>query len=402
MTTAPGKIIRNIAMLDLRTATAETLAGIQRIDNAATVLYSAEQAALVTQLNIGNVVAMIKVPEGVQLINGDERLSRDSLQGLEQPLDLLITGQLTIDTDVSAEELRNGLERLEVYGMLLYPESLAGVIKSKLREVHGQAMAYPNDAQFVNGKLTLTESYLHGLADDSVLFIFGRLEATTLLPNDLLAQKIQQISMMGRVTCREENAETLLARTKNATRITTIPAGYVYLPKPLVIDANLIAVLPGRKLYGSTLRIEADVTVEALDNAIDALVVTDLIIAPAALRSVLAQKCSLLETEHVLYEGELWLIENETTFHASRFDYVEDKATLVIRGELVLADDIEPQLLSQHIAKVYNWGEIHCTPAQMSALQSCMGLNKGEFTHDAAEAAVEDDNVIGNTAYLVL
>ena len=128
---------------------------------------------------------------------------------------------------------------------------------------------------------------------------------------------------------------------------------------------------------------------------------TDLLIAPAALRAVLAKQCNLLETAAVLYEGELWLIENESTLHADRFDYLEGKATLVVRGELTVANDVEPKLLAQHFAKVHNWGEIHCTPAQMSALQARLGTNKGEFiTEEAVED--EDDNVIGNAAYLVL
>ncbi len=401
MSTKTGKIIRNVATLDLRTATAETLAGIRRIDNVATVIYSAEKAELIANLSIGNVASMVKLPEGARLVTGQEEISRDTFKGLEAPLDLYVTGQIIIKPDVPAEELRAGLNSLYVTGQLLYPESLAGVVKAKLREVNGQAMAYSDGAQFVMGKLKLTEEYLRGLAEGSVLLVFGRLDATALLPNELIVQKIEKIEVMGRMTCREENAEALLARTKNGAQVTTIPTGYAYLTQPLVLDANLLDALPGKKLYGSTLRIEPDVTAEAFDAAIEALTLTDLLIAPAPLRAVLAKKCNLLETEAVLYEGELWLIENESTLHADRFDYLEGKATLVVRGELTIAADVEPKLLAQHFAKVHNWGEIHCTPAQMSALQARLGTNKGEFVHEEA-AEDEDDNVIGNAAYLVL
>ncbi|MEZ4674266.1 MAG: hypothetical protein R2932_08500 [Caldilineaceae bacterium] len=403
MDSKAGRIIRNVATLDLRTATAETLAGIRRIDNVATVIYSAEKAELVANLSIGNVASMVKLPEGARLVTGQEEISRDTFKGLDAPLDIYVTGQVIIKADVPEDELRAGLNSLYVTGQLLYPESLAGAVKAKVREVNGQAMAYSDGAQFIMGKLTLTEGYLRGLAEGSVLLVFGRLDATALLPNELIAQKIEKIEVMGRVTCREENAEVLLARTKNAAQVTTIPTGYAYLAQPLVLDANLLDALPGKKLYGSTVRIEPDVTAEALDTAVEALTLSDLLIAPAALRSVLAKKCNLLETEAVLYEGELWLIENETTLHASRFDYLEGKATLVVRGELTIADDIEPKLLAQQLAKVHNWGEIHCTPAQMSALQARLGTNKGEFVTDEKSGdESEDDNVIGNAAYLVL
>lgn len=401
MSTTAGRIIRNVATLDLRTATAETLAGIRRIDNVATILYSAEKASLVANLSIGNVASMVKLPDGARVITGQEVISRDTFKGLDAPLDLYVVGQIMVKADVPEEELRAGLGGLYVTGQLLYPEPLAGAVKAKLREINGQAMAYSPDAKFVMGKLQLNESYLRGLDDASSLLVFGRLDATDLLPNELITQKIKQIEVMGRVTCREENSEALLPRVQNATSVTTIPTGYAYLAQPLVLDANLLGALPGKKLYGSALRIEADVTEAALDDALEALVLSDLLIAPAALRAVLGKKCNLLETETVLYEGELWLIENESTLHASRFDYLEGKATLVVRGELTIDAEVEPKLLAQYFAKVHNWGEIHCTPAQMSALQARLGTNKGEFVNEEA-AEDEDDNVIGNAAYLVL
>ena len=74
---------------------------------------------------------------------------------------------------------------------------------------------------------------------------------------------------------------------------------------------------------------------------------------------------------------------------------------MVVQGELMIAENVEPALLAQRFAKVHNWGEIHCTPAQMSALQARLGVNKGEFVTDAG-VADDDENVIGNAAYLVL
>ncbi|MCB0064574.1 MAG: hypothetical protein KDE19_20765 [Caldilineaceae bacterium] len=401
MTSETGKIIRNVATLDLRTATAETIAGIRRIDNVASIIYAAERADLLGKLRIGNVASMVKVPEGARVLMGQETLSAQTFQVLEEALDLYVVGQLTIAADVTADALRQGLNTLSVTGQLFYPEAVAGVVKSKLQEMSGQAFAYSTNAKIIQGRLTLTPQFLQGLADNTAFFVMGRLDATEVLPNELLAQKIEKIELMGRATCCAENADTLLARVENATRVTIIPAGFSYLPQPLVLDANLIHALPGKKLYGSTVRIEPDVMADDVDNAIEALMVTDQLIAPATLRAVLAMKCNLLETEHVLYEGELWVIEGETTLYADRFDYLEGKATLVVQGELMLAEGIEPTLLAQRLAKVHNWGEIHCTPAQMSALQARLGINKGEFVtgNDADE---DEENVIGNAAYLVL
>lgn len=401
MDTNNKKVIKNVAVLDLRSATEESVAAIERIENVANVLYSDETAHLITRLNIRNMALSIKAPVGARLLNGQERLSRDSFRGLDEPLDLFVNGQLMLESDVPEEDVRSGLNSLVVNGQLLYPETLAGVIKAKMIECNGQARAYADGAKIITGRLVLTESYLRGLEDNSVLLVMGQLVSTETLSNELLAQKIENVDVMGGVTCLEENAETLLPRVRSDGSTSIIPAGFTYLRQELMLDVGMLEALPGSRLYGSSLRIESDVTPDALDVAVDALVVKDLLIAPADLRSVLAQKCNLLETQSVFYTGELWLIDGETTLNASRFDYLEGKATLVVRGELFIGDDVEPAQLAQHFDKVHNFGEISCTPDQMSALQARLGRDHGEFIHPGP-AGDADENVIGNAAYLAL
>lgn len=401
MSNKQGKIIRNVAVLDLRTATEAAIAGIQRIDNVASVLYAAETAELVSKLSIGNVASMVKVPNDVRVILGQETLSAETFEEVETPLDLYVVGQVTIAADTSAEALRKGLNSLSVVGQFIYPNTVAGVVKAKLQEISGQTVVYPHDAKMIQGRMTLTPEFLKSLADGSSFFVMGRLDAPQVLPNDLLAEKIARIELMGRVTCCEENADTLLERVHNATRTTIIPKDFHYLAQPLVLDANLIHALPGRKLYGSTIRIEPDVTADALVQAVDAIQVTEQLIAPVALREVLASKCNLFETEHVLYDGDLWIVDTEMTIYADRFDYLEDKATLVVQGELTIDKEIDPKALAENFTKIHNWGEIYCTRPQMSAIQARLGTNKGEINEVATEES-NDENVIGNAAYMVL
>ncbi len=402
MTTKPGKIIHNVATLDLRHATAAAIAGIQRVDNAATVLYSAETAELVAGMTIGNVASMIKVPADGRLITGSKKMDQGAFTEQGTPLDLIVVGQLIIEQGVTVEEVRAGLNSLRVYGQVLYPEHLSGIIQAKLLELNGHGMSYAANAKLVMGKLELTETLLRGLEDNTEFLIFGPLVATHLLPNDLLAQKLKKLEVLGKVICHEENAPVLLARA-TAVQNTIIPSGFTYLDKPLVLDATMLEALPGKKLYAQSLRVEPDVTAAALDSALEALILTGTLIAPSALRSVLGRKINLLETEAIFYEGELWLVESEMTLQPERFDYLEGKATLAVYGELSIAPEVEPKQLAHHFHKVYNWGEIRCTPAQMSALQARLGINKGEFVHTTEPAATdENENTIGNVAYLAL
>jgi hypothetical protein len=147
-------------------------------------------------------------------------------------------------------------------------------------------------------------------------------------------------------------------------------------------------------------QIGQDVTAEMLDQALEKLVVKDVLICPVGLRTTVARKCNLLETKAVFYPGELWLVEGELTLLASRFNYLEGKATLVVQGELTVASEVEPRLLAERLEKVHNFGEIFCTRDQMGALQSRLGINEGEFMDVMAEG--EEPGTIGNVAYLKL
>jgi hypothetical protein len=146
-----------------------------------------------------------------------------------------------------------------------------------------------------------------------------------------------------------------------------------------------------------------DVTAEALDKALDELVVKELLICPAQLKGAIAHKCNLLETEAIFYQGELWLIEADFTLGAARFDYLEGKATLVNLGDLTIEPDVEPKTLASRLDKVHNFGDIYSTPQQMAALQSRLGLNRGDFSSLGQAGAEEDNpNYLGNVGHLKL
>ena len=395
--------IRNVACLDLRTTSDETLAAIARIENVATLLYSAQTAQQVARLSVINVASMQEAGADAQIISGQEFVRRDFFSERDKPLNVIVSGQMMIMPDVQAEDVRSGIDRLDISGQLLYPDHLAGVIQSKIQHLSGQAVAYAGGARLTVGKLNLTEGYLNGLEDGSALAVIGMLSARQLLPNELLARKVREVRVIGAMVCREENAEYLVGRMSDdagQSHTTVIPAGFEPVDGLLALDAALLAALPSRKLYCRDVFVAADVNAESLDEAIEALAVSRLLIAPAALGAVVARKCNLLGTNTVLYSGALWQFDGENTLYPQRFDFLEGRATVVVTGELSIAPEVEAAVLAQRVEKVHNLGEIICTPAQMSALQSRMGLNQGDFVDSGAED--DDGGSIGNTAYLRL
>jgi hypothetical protein len=401
--TQSGKLIKNVSILDLRTATPATLAGISRINNAGLVLYSTETAELVNQLAIDNTSGRVLAPANAQVSTGQIVLSHGSLANQSESLHIVLDGQLIVQPDVEPEEIAKGVGSLIVIGQIVCPKHLVGAIQVKIRYLDGQ-VATSSDEKGQVGNLDLTQEYLQGLPDNSELKIVGTLSATAVLSNDLLKQKIKRIEIVGKVICCEENAATvraLLAGGGGALQMIVIPTGYLYLGKPLVLDADQIQALPSKKLYCAWLRITDDVDVNLLNSTLEQLIVTDTLICPSSLRATLAQKCDLLKPRTIFYQGELWYVENDLTLLAPRFDYLADKATLLVVGTLNIAADVDPKVLARRLAKVHNMGSIHGAASQIAAIQSRLGIDEGEFIDTTASVA-EADNVINNVSYLKL
>lgn len=411
-----GKFIGNIGVLDIRKATEESVSSIKGIGNVGMLLYTPETAALIQQLNMGNLGNSIEVPADAKLLRGQVVFGRDYFKNQTTPLSLCVTGKIIVHPEIPAEDIETGLENLIIVGKVVCPEHLLGAIQSKLRNITGQTQTYTytQSSRLTIGNLTLDENYLRSLDDGAELVVIGNLNLPQVLDNVLFEQKVQRIQVTGKIVCREENVQVLFARLDDKTgkpEVMTIPTGFEVVEKPLVLDADLLKVLPSQRLYCTErVQIEKDVTEEVLDSCLEALIAKEVVICPEALKEVIAQKCNMLETDILFYEGELWLVDDELTLFASRFDYLEGKATLIVFGELTLADDVEPQVLIDRLAKVHNFGEISCTPQQMGAIQSLLGVKDGELIDSTPRETNKDDmdeedekpGGMGNVGYLAL
>lgn len=400
-----GKTIGNIAILDLRDATDSTVEGIERIGNVAMVIFSRETAHLVPRLNFGNVALTVELPREAQFSNGQTFIGRDHFKDVEQPMDLAANGQVFFEQDIPVEDIRNGLASLTVNGQLLYPENLAGVINSKVSFLNGQRMPYIRADYVTMSRLVLDENYLHSLKDGSSLVVIASLDLPQVLPNELLERKISRVQVIGGVRCHQENLSaltSLLAGRVGQARITSIPAGHHLVEGSVRLTEQALGALPAPRLYcAGTVEIADDVAPQTLDEKLVSLVAEDIVICPAHLRDVIYRKCDSLESRVVIYEGELWLVDDETELVPSRFDFLEGRATCIVSGELHISPDVEPGVLAEKFAAVHNFGEIFCTPEQRGAIEARIETNEGEIL-DSLEGDEVAEEGMGNVAYLKL
>jgi hypothetical protein len=398
----PGRVIGNVGILDLRNASETSIAEISRIGNVGTILYSRETAGLVTRLTTGNLGSAIEVPADAKLSSGQTVFNRVYFEDGTTPLSLVVSGQLVIQPDVRAQDIEQGLAELVISGQLICPEHLLGLVQSKVRHISGQVVSYASESRLVLGRLVLDANALGSLEDESTLVVIGALHLPQVVANDVLKQKIKAIHVTGGVRCHEENAQVLLARMpKQPAKVTTIPAGFHLVDSPLVLDNVLLESLPAPRLYcTNSVQVDEDVKPSLLDSQLKALTSEDMVICPTTLQSVFSQKCNLFENRVLFYQGDLWMVDGEEELTNSRFDYLEGKATLVVRGELAIAPEVDPRLLVDRLDRVHNLGEIRCTPEQMGAIQARLGLSEGEL-QDIAQAET-DKNGIGNVGYVAL
>lgn len=400
-----GKVIGNVGHLDLRNASEESVAEIRRIGNVGAILYSPETAHLLPRLNIGNTGSTLSVPKEAKVVTGEAKFDRHYPGALKEPLSLVVVGQLIVEPEVTLEDIEDKVNQLFVVGQIICPQHLMGAINGKLSELTGQIHTYGENAHFHMGQLTLDEGYLEGLEDDAEIHVLGKVDAPQILDEALLKVKLGKLQVLGKIQCREENVATLRAALVTSAaqpKISCVPAGFAPVERRLDLNSTTIAALPGRQLYCTGLVVvDAEIDAEALDAALDALVVTRLLIAPIALREVLTKKCNMLETKAIFYTGELWHIEDEGELLPSRFDYLADKVTLVVREHLHIAPDIDPKVLAERIDKIHNLAAISCTPAQMGAIQARLGLNEGELI-DSTREEEEVEEGMGNIGHLAL
>ncbi len=400
----PGTVIGNANVLDIRETTAETLAGIARIGNVNILIHSRETASLIPMLNTGNINVSVEAPREAQVVTGQVVINREYFVAQEHPPFLIVCGQVLVKPEVTAEDVKAGLAGLVVVGQILCPEPVLGAIQSKATQLVGQSTSYPASGRLIMGSLTMDETFLKGLEDGSQLVVLGSLRLPEALPNELIEQKIAQLHVNGGIRVHQANAELIQARLANGSRkMTIIPEGYALVSKPLVLDDTMIAALPSPNLYClERVEVARDASPDLLAEGVQQLIARDLLLCPAALKGIMSHKCNLLETRAIFYEGELWLVDGGDQLSASRFEYLDGKATLVVTGALSIDQELEPGVLASRLAKVHNMGAIRCTPQQKGAIQARLGMNEGVIGADEEEEPAEGTRYLGNVNHLVL
>jgi hypothetical protein len=396
----------NINILYLRNATEETVANIQSIGNVNLLAYTQKTANLVPGLKIGNINTTVELPENVKPQNnfGKTTINQAMFSHMQEPVYMLCFGQTIVEADATPADIEKWIQGMTIFGQLICPEDMLGLIKHKASQVFGDTQTYPRYPRVQFNFLTLDERALQQMPDGTELAVINGVNIPKVLPNELIARKLAKLYVSGVVTCHEENFETLRAVLATGNKpVEVIPSGYELVEKPVILDSFLLEALPSPRLYcQERVVIAADVEAGLLERSLESLKAQALVLCPVGLRGVLAKKLNLLEANVVFYEGELIEMEGEHSLSAARLGMIPGKATLVVHGELNVKPDVTPEQILEKLAKVHYMGVIRANPVQIAAIEARVGIGEGSLEDNTAKPQEPemDGNTIGNANYL--
>lgn len=374
--------IGNVGVLNLVNATAESIKGIERIENVGMVLYRKENAYLLTSLNIGNIGSSLEVSEGFRFFNGVLNIDNNYLDSITEPVNLLINGMVIIDHNVYPEQLKQGFLNLIVNGKVYCPPHLAGVATLLLAKGSGEIETYHGTLpRTENGKFTLTNSFLDAVEGQLNLVVNGLLSLSKDLEMEKFIEKIGKLEVNGKIMLHEHQEVFLYKKAASlaSCKMEIIPDGYEVLTKQLRLNSRSLRRFKNKKLFtNKPIILEADVTREKILEAIAKIHSTSVIICHEEIEDLLYELSSLLDTEILSYENQFVIVEDEEVWSNDQFLALDHPANFIIKGKLVLDMDVSEEVLRNKIAAIDVLGEVVVRERKMKGvLHNVIRLNKG-------------------------
>lgn len=382
--------IGNVGVLNLLNATDESIKGIDRIENVGAVLVRQNSVHLLTRLNIGNIGSTIEIPEGFNYYNGTLTINQAFLQSLTERLKLVVNGLIIFDTNIEPDPLKMELLELIVNGKAYTPPHFASFASRILSK--GEIETYQGTPpRFENGKLNLTNAFLQSFDEPMNLVVNGLLNLAPDLNMELFLEKISSLEINGKAVLYKNQEPLLYKKTKSISGVVeAIPEGYEVLSKPLHINGRSIRRFQNKKFYTKKpFIIESDVTREQLTKAIASLHSQSIIVCPDVVEDLIYECLDLLETEVLPYEGQFIIIDGEEVWTNEQLLALEKPAHLVVTGQLILAEDVEGQVLREKLRTLDLVGEV------LVKEKTLKGVLQGIIRHHSGSMEEEQNEVKG-------
>lgn len=354
-------ILKNIATLDARNATQESVEEIQQIKNIGIMLVSEESKPFLNKLNMKNVGIILETPDDnvdVQMVNGSHTLSELTP---DKKIFLMCNGSLMIDPGLTAERISQVVVGGIVNGTITGTQSQIGAMNSAGLKINGSSTIYPDDATIHQGGML---SRAEALSLSGTMYFTKRVILEEGAATVLQQAGVRLDGRSGAIVPQAE-AETFYAVWGGKGKVVQLPEGFTLMEGDQNIDRTRAAMMRGKRFILGNLTVRDGVTAESL-KALESLYVTGKVYLPESLIEILLDKLHN-EPEAIPYRGTLVKLEG---VHEINEGYLSSYSefSLIAEGVLTIDPDLPPQVLKERIAMLEVDGMLTLTPEQESAL----------------------------------
>lgn len=389
--------IMNIGALDVRDVHEDVARQIKKIKNIGLLIENDRSQVLLKEVERINVGATLKLSsdQDVNLvtINGSLKMDREYLEGIINPVIMLVNGSLVLEKDIDSNLLNEKLYTIQVNGELTCPKKLSGTIQSK-GIINGYLNSYSSDYAFFSGDTRLTNNFLKGIRPSSKLS-FGKLLVLEPIDLKLLEDKISNIEILNKLIIMEEYEDEISRYIDNYYSLNKVIIPNVgneirHIDDDMTIDDTSI-----KKYNHIVLYVEGEVILN-LNEAVDFGQYIELLICDKLIcneKTYEAIKGNIGEDVEVdIIQGKL-LSNNGKMILAGM---IEEEISIRNMGKLVLDEKLDYDSFAKNVASIVNYGVVEAPEEKMSLVKDKVEKNFGKIksANENKVSEVETENVL--------
>ena len=373
-----AKIV-NIGVLDVREIADKLAEQITEIANVGAIIENEESQLLLKNCKRVNIGATIKIPNDVKVKfisqNGEMILDKDYLEGLLEPVILLVNGSLFIENDVDINFLNEKIYSIIVNGQLICPKNLIGIIQSK-GTVNGEALRYNNGYKYIEGNVMLTNRFLKGLKPNSKL-AFEKLIVIEDIDIKLLEDRIANIQVLEKLILADELEDNISQYideyfSVDKTVLPNASGGIKYIDDDTSLNASSI-----KKYSHNVLYVDGDVEI-SLDEDIVFSEYIDKIICDTVICN--EETYEIIKTS-IGDDVEVKIIRGKLLENSGKMTLtgeMEGEVTIRNMGKLILDEKLDYDNFNTNVVSISNYGLILAPESKLNIVKNKVAENFGK------------------------
>ncbi len=396
------KVIKGIGLLDLTTATKESLKGVNLIKGVGCLLVGENHKSILEDVELKGIGTSITVPvfdsDSVVAKMGSNRFDANFLASSSKPMVLVVVGIGVFEGDVTVELAQEKIASIYGAGIIACPEHLAGVINAKTSGHAGIITSYKQGTCVNMQDLKITNEYLNALEDDTSILSVGDITMLSDVDEALFKQKIDTIHYVGDIISYERY-RSLLTNAKGEGDLDFIPDGFIYHGNQAELSSAEAEIMDGESWYvDKALYIKEDVTEEMLKRSLKAAHCARVVCPRTVLRTVK----SLLVNQAKCYPYTNKVrVYNAHTITATQLQYEKEPVCVIVENSLIFHEDVTAELVEEKIECIVNLNSIVCEPEIYPIIMDKVCENAGKV-HPRSEEKKDEIVIAKGMGYLKL